>query len=75
MAIRINLAEALKLFVDRQVASRGYRNRSEYLRDLIRKDQARNRMREALLEGAKSAPVVSADKSYFERLRRRLSRV
>lgn len=72
--MNISLPKALRSFVDEQVASRGYGTSSEYLRDLIRKDQERHRMREALLEGASSAPVARADKPYFEGLRKKLRR-
>lgn len=72
--MNISLPKSLKSFVDRQIASRGYGTSSEYVRDLIRKDQERQRMRETLLEGAASEPVARADKSYFEGLRKRLRR-
>ncbi len=35
----ISLPEALKAFVDQQVSGRGYSTNSEYVRELIRKDQ------------------------------------
>lgn len=37
--MNISLPEALKAFVDRQVSERGYSTSSEYVRELIRKDQ------------------------------------
>ena len=64
-----SLPETLKSLVDEQVSLRGYSTSSEYVRELIRKDQNRQRLRRLLLEGAASAPAVPADAQYFERLR------
>jgi antitoxin ParD1/3/4 len=69
--MNISLPEELKDFVDEQV-KRGYGTSSEYVRELIRKDQDRLRLRELLLAGAASPPARSADASYFKRLRSRL---
>ena len=41
-------------------------------RSLIRRDQERMRLREMLLEGAKSAPTGEADEAYFVVLRQRV---
>ena len=70
--MNISLPEALKSFVDQQVSARGYSSSSEYVRELIRKDQDRQRLRGLLLEGAASLPAVSADPDYFGRLRDRV---
>jgi antitoxin ParD1/3/4 len=37
--MNISLPEGLKSFVDQQVSTRGYGTSSEYVRELIRKDQ------------------------------------
>ena len=52
--MNISLPEALRSFVERQVNARGYSSSSEYVRELIRKDQDRQRLRGLLLEGAAS---------------------
>ena len=70
--MNISLPEALKSFVDDQVSSRGYSTSSEYVRELIRKDRDRQRMRGLLLEGARSAPADAADADWFDRLRARV---
>ena len=70
--MNISLPESLKAFVDEQVSQRGYGTSSEYVRELIRKDQERQHLRGLLLEGAASAPAGPADASYFEGLRRRI---
>jgi antitoxin ParD1/3/4 len=48
------------------VARRGYGTGSEYVRELIRKDQDRMRLRELLLEGAATQPGGPADKAYLD---------
>ena len=72
--MNISLPDALKSFVDEQVASRGYGTSSEYVRELIRKDQDRQRLRGLLLGGAASAATAPADREYFDRLRERVRR-
>ncbi|MDE2768708.1 MAG: type II toxin-antitoxin system ParD family antitoxin [Chloroflexota bacterium] len=70
--MNISLPEALKSFVDQQVTSRDYSSSSEYVRELIRKDQDRQHLRGLLLEGAASPPAVIADSNYFGQLRDRV---
>lgn len=47
--MNISLPNSLKSFVDEQVSERGYGTSSEYVRELIRKDQDRQRLRGVLL--------------------------
>lgn len=70
--MNISLPDALKSFVDEQVSQRGYGTSSEYVRELIRKDQDRLQLRGLLLAGAASAPTAAADAGYFEGLRDRV---
>ncbi len=72
--MNISLPETLKSFVDEQVSSRGYGTSSEYVRDLIRKDQDRQRLRGLLIDGAASSPTAPADTAYFDGLRNRVRR-
>ena len=67
--MNISLPESLKSFVDAQVSSRGFGTSSEYVRELIRKDQERLHLRELLLAGAGSKPAATADAAYFASLR------
>ena len=69
--MNISLPENLKHFVDQQVTDRGYGTSSEYVRELIRHDQDRQRLRGLLLEGASSAPGNPVDHDYFAALRKR----
>ena len=72
--MNISLPETMKSFVDEQVSRRGYGTSSEYVRDLIRKDQDRLQLRGLLLSGAASAPVAVADQTSFNDLRDRVRR-
>ncbi|MDR3507758.1 MAG: type II toxin-antitoxin system ParD family antitoxin [Caulobacteraceae bacterium] len=69
--MNISLPEALKSFVDEQVAHRGFGTSSEYVRELIRKDQDRQHLRQLLLDGAGSESAAPVDSAYFDDLRRR----
>lgn len=70
--MNISLPESLKAFVKEQVAERGYGTTSDYVRELIRNDQDRRRLRNLLLEGAASPPSEPVDEAYFEGLRQRV---
>ena len=70
--MNVSLPEALKDFVEDQVSARGYSTSSEYVRELIRKDQDRQRLRGLLLEGAASPRAITADADYFDELRSRV---
>ena len=67
--MNISLPDTLKSFVDEQVSQRGYGTSSEYVRELIRKDQDRLHLRGLLLAGAATAPAAPADGAYFGGLR------
>lgn len=73
--MNISLPDALKSFVDEQVSQRGYGTSSEYVRELIRKDQDRMKLRGLLLAGAASAPGAPVGASHFEGLRDRVRKV
>jgi antitoxin ParD1/3/4 len=70
--MNISLPDALKDFVDEQVSRRGYGTSSEYVRELIRRDQERQSLRGLLVAGAESKLAEPADAAYFARLRRRV---
>jgi antitoxin ParD1/3/4 len=67
--MNISLPETLKAFVDQQIDSCGFGTSSEYVRELIRKDQDRQTLRALLIAGAQSAPQGSAGAPYFAGLR------
>lgn len=70
----MSLPDTLQSFVEEQLASRGYGTSRKYDRNLIRRDQDRQRLRRLLLDGAGSAPVSSADEGCFESLCERVRR-
>ena len=70
--MNIPLPDTLKSFVDEQVNQGNYGTSSEYVRELIRKDQDRLHLRSLLLAGAASSPAVTTDTAYFEGLRDRI---
>jgi antitoxin ParD1/3/4 len=70
--MNISLPETLKEFVDEQVSRRGYGTSSEYIRELIRKDQDRAHLRGLLKEGAASGVGEPIGPDYFNGLRRRI---
>lgn len=70
--MNISLPESLKSLVDEQVSQRGDGTRSEYIRELIRKDQDRSQLRGLLLVGAATEPGAPVEPAYFENLRNRV---
>lgn len=69
--MNISLPDTLRDFVDERVAGGAYGTSSEYLRELIRRDQERLRFKALLLEGAESPATGQADAAYFQVLRAR----
>jgi antitoxin ParD1/3/4 len=53
------LPESMRQYIDNRVASGSYGNTSEYIRDLVRRDQeeqAHRRVRDLIEEGLESGP-------------------
>lgn len=71
--MNISLPETLKSFVDSQVSDGDYVSSSEYVRELLRKEQDRVRLRQLILEGGAS-PLNEKplDAEYFEKFRKRI---
>lgn len=72
--MNISLPEGLKAFVDEQVAQRGFGTSSEYVRELIRKDQDRATLRGLLLAGAESLSSQPVNEEYFASMREQIAR-
>ncbi len=70
--MNVSLPEELKAFVDAQAERGGYGSTSEFVRDLIRREQDRQQLRALLLDGATSRTGPIADEGYFSTLRTRL---
>lgn len=59
--INISLPESMQVFVEEQVAKGGYSSASEYVQQLIHKDQkrlAQDRLEELIIEGIESGVIV-----------------
>jgi antitoxin ParD1/3/4 len=62
--MNISLPDTLKSFIDARVKSGGYSSHSEYLRDLVRRDElaeAQTRLQDRLAKGLTSPPGRSWD--------------
>lgn len=70
------LPEALRSYIDERVQSGEYGNTSEYLRELIRRDQqtmAERRLRELIADGLASGEARPATDDVIDELRQRAS--
>ena len=69
--MNISVPEGLKAFVDELVQAEGYGTSSEYMRELIRRDQERRQFKEHLLFGMRSGVEGPMDAAFFASLRKR----
>jgi antitoxin ParD1/3/4 len=70
-SMNVSLPEELKEYVEAQAKS-GYSTPSEYVRELIRRDQkrkAKERLDELLLEGLNSGDSVPVDQKFWSELK------
>ena len=68
------LPEALRAYIDERVQSGQYGNTSEYLRDLIRRDQqdqSKQHLRDLITEGLESGPARPLSRRLAAELRDR----
>ncbi len=71
--MNISLPETLKSFVDSQVSEGNYTSSSEYVRDLLRREQNRVKIQALLLEGGASPQSDTVwDAKHFEKMRDRV---
>jgi antitoxin ParD1/3/4 len=71
------LPDELRSYLDRRVRSGQYGNTSEYIRDLIRRDQeeqAKKRLRALIEEGLQSGPSRPLTPKFVAELRKRALR-
>ncbi len=74
--MNISLPETLKSFVDHQVQDGGYSTSSEYVRDLIRRDQVRRaelHLATLMMDGLESGSAIPADDNYWKNKRAALT--
>ena len=70
--VTISLPESLKGFVEKQLATKGYGNVSEYFRTLLREAQAKEedaRLEALLLEGLASGEDIPLTKEFWKTLK------
>ena len=73
--MNISLPDAMKAFVEQQVQSGGFGTVSEYVRDLVRRDQkerAQDRLEALLLEGLEGGPGEPVTPEFWNNLRREI---
>ena len=71
--MNISLPEPMRAWVEDQIRRGRYGNASEYVRDLIRRDQERltqDRLEQLLLEGLESGESTDATPEFWEATRR-----
>ena len=70
--MNISLPAPLKSWVDEQVTLRGYSTASEFVRDVLRREQAaaaKARIDQRLLESLESGPARPMDRKAWDRVR------
>lgn len=72
--MNVSLPDSMREFVERQVREGSFSTSSEYIRALIRRDEARTTVRELLRQGIESPDIGAGDAAYFAR-KRKLARV
>ena len=74
VTMNISLTDDLKAFVDSRVKSRGYSSSSEYVRDLVRRDEEKlkeERFQKLIQDGLESA-LLPASFDLAEHMRERI---
>lgn len=72
--MNVSLPDGLKQFVEGQVDTGSYGTSSEFVRELIRREQARVQLRELVVEGMTSGPGSELDGHYLDGHRSRIHR-
>lgn len=73
--LNISLPDAMRDFIEEEVRRDGYSTPSEYMRDLVRREQKRKaagRLEELLLDGIRSGKATPMTKKDWAELRKRL---
>ncbi|MEH2325749.1 MAG: type II toxin-antitoxin system ParD family antitoxin [Nostoc sp.] len=70
--LNISLPDAMRAFIDEQVAKGGYSTASEYIRDLVRQAQKKadkEKLEAMLLEGLDSGELIEVTDEWWEQKR------
>jgi len=70
--MNISLPEPMKAFVETQVSERGYGTSSEFIRDLIRREQDREELRAKVMVDLESPPLAQSVDEMFAELNARI---
>ena len=70
--MNVSLPTDLKEYVEGRVGAGSYQSSSEYVRELIRKDQEVQRFRSLIQQGVDSPVEGEADGQFFDGLRRQV---
>jgi antitoxin ParD1/3/4 len=71
--LNVSLPDAMREWIDAQIAAGEYANASDYIRDLVRHDQRqRDALRLALIEGEKSGRSTRSVTEIARQTKRRL---
>jgi len=76
--LTISLPESLKEFIDVEVHTKGYGNVSEYVRGLLRAEQAKDadsRLEQLLLEGLASGEDIALTPDFWRELKADAARI
>jgi antitoxin ParD1/3/4 len=71
--LNISLPDAMRAFVDGEVASGDYGTASAYVQQLIRRDKRRAEVRQLILDGIASESVGEFDDDFRQAMRDRAS--
>lgn len=71
--MNVSLPDTMKSFVEDQATERGFSTSSEFVRDLIRHEQDRTRLRALIVDGMASGAGTAMDDDYFAALRERVT--
>lgn len=72
--MNLSLPKPLHDFVDAQADEGGFASTGEYVRDLVRREKDRQKLRALLIEGAESAATEPVGEAWFAALRKRARR-
>jgi antitoxin ParD1/3/4 len=69
--MNISLPQSLKEWVEQQISERGYNTASEFVRDVLRREQARARIDARLIEAIESGPATPMTRKDWVAIRRK----
>jgi antitoxin ParD1/3/4 len=72
VTMNVSLPTDLKEYVEGRVGAGSYQSSSEYVRELIRKDQEVQRFRTLIQQGIDSPTEGEADGQFFDEMRRQI---